>query len=104
MKKLSRKGERRKIMGEMGGALPPPTPPRGGLRPPSTARFVLSGARMQVFPLQAFRIAVWIRNTGATSEQGGSRCLPARRGLGSRRLRDNGYNAQVQDSGELATE
>ena len=68
MKKLSREGARRR---EMGGALPP-NPPRGGLRPPSTPRFVLSGARMQVFPLQAFRIAVWIRNTGATSEQGGS--------------------------------
>ena len=64
--------ERRYAKERNGGGAAPPTPPRGGLRPPSTPRFILSGVRMQIFLLQAFRIAIWIRNTGATSEQGGS--------------------------------
>ena len=97
MKEHSREGEQRR---EMGGALPPPTPLRRGLRPPSNFK---RGARASL------SVAVdpsLIRKASLPPNSAG---VGIPQGLGSRRLSDNGgvrcsrldgSNAQVQDSGE----
>ena len=83
--------ERRCAKKRNGGGAAPPQPPReGGCAP----RFILSRARMQVFPLQAFRIAVWIRNTGTASEQGGS-LPPNSAGVGLLQVPPNSAGAGI---------
>ena len=124
MKEHSREGERRR---EMGCAAPQP-PREGGCAPLEPPLHFKRGTRESLtvavdpslirkadlqygFETRARRVNRGDRCLPTRRGLGSRRCLPTRRGLGSRRLRDNGgvrrsrldgSNAQVQDSGEEA--